>query len=334
MGHMGVSGQTGAIGPTGDTGDIGATGPTGQSSIATNTGATGPTGNNGNTGPTGQLGPTGIDGMDGDTGPEGPTGPLGTGPTGLPGDTGPTGAMGPMGIDGMIGDTGPQGPPGMDGQQGDVGPTGAPGPTGQQGDTGSTLDTCIYPVPVPTITSFASSPYPGVNVACGPVSAGEGYVVFQQSSAPPPVDSFCLTTCEIFQPEAISFTRCRLTGKIGPLEFVASEFQANNCIFGYFALDISAILALIGRNAIDISSLPNAPVKGPISTTACPVSNMDLNECAILTASPTVESGLILPPTRFFVFIRGFRTPPTILDPQYKLEVDLDVCFDAITVPV
>lgn len=361
MGHMGVSGRTGPIGPTGETGP---TGPTGSPGIATNTGATGNTGEtgatgptgptgsdglNGDTGATGPIGPTGIDGLDGDTGPTGPpgdgtaftgaTGPTGsdglegpTGPMGLPGidgDTGPTGTIGPTGNDGA---TGPQGPPGMDGMDGATGPTGSQGiegPTGPMGDTGPVSDVCVYPVPPPTVESFSSSPYPSVEVSCLAQSPGPGYVVFERANSPPdPFDDLCLTTCEITPSGGALFTRCRLTGKIGPLQFVASEFQANICIFGFIALDISDILTLIGRTGILVSP-PLAPVKGPISATACPISNQNLNECVTLTCTPTVETSPPVNLTRFFIFFRGMRTPATSLDPQYRLTVDFDVCFDA-----
>lgn len=364
MGHMGVSGQPGHIGPTGatgssgPTGDTGPVGPTGIPGIAINTGATGDTGPAGDTGPTGPdgligdtgptgpIGPIGIDGLDGDTGPTGPpgdgtayTGPEGpTGEMGLPGidgDTGPTGPSGIIGPTGNDGVTGPQGPPGMDGMDGIEGPTGPAGvqgldgPTGPMGDTGPVSDTCVYPVPSPMIESFNSSPYPSVEVSCLAQSPGPGYVVFERASAPPdPFDDLCLTTCEINQIGGGSFTRCRLSGKIGPLQFVTSEFQANICIFGFIALDISDILTLIGRTGILVNP-PFAPVKGPVSATACPISNQNLNECVTLICTPTVETSPPTDLTRFFIFFRGMRTPPTVLNPQYRLTVDFDVCFDA-----
>lgn len=338
MGHMGVSGRTGPIGPTGP-GDTGPTGPAGIAGTATMTGATGPSGQDGDIGPTGPMGPTGIDGIDGDTGPtgiEGPTGQMGLpGIDGLTGDTGQSGqdgGTGPTGNDGTTGFTGPQGPPGMDGMDGPTGPTGTQGPdgpTGAMGDTGPTVDTCIYPVPTPQFQSFGTGPYPSIEIACLAKAPGDGYVVFQRADSPPPaVDNYCLTTCEI-QENASTFTRCRLTGSIGPLEFVSSEFQANSCIFGFFALDISAILALIGRTGIRVAS-PLKPVIGTSTATACPISNIDLNECVTLNCSPQIETSPPASLTRFFVFIRGVRTPPTAANPQYRLDVEINVCFDAI----
>jgi len=353
MGHMGVSGRTGPMGPTGADGDTGPTGSQGLPGIATNTGATGPTGN---TGPTGPIGPTGIDGMDGDTGPTGDTGEGDTGPTGPPGlatntgatgatgSEGPTGPIGPMGIDGFTGPTGPTGesgpigPPGMDGMLGPTGPTGPTGeqgiegPTGPIGSTGPSSDeVCIEPVPVPSLIAFTDANLaPSVNIACGPRGAANGYVAFDRASSPPePFDRLCLKTCEVTLPGEINATSCQLTGKIGPLQFTTPDgITTNNCIYGYFALDITNILTMIGRTGINITRV--SPIVGPISATACPILNNDLNECVLLTASPTVEDGLIAPPTRFFIVLRGLRTPPTELQPQYKVEVDFNLCFDAI----
>lgn len=323
MGPTGYTGQTGLPGDaanTGATGPAGSPGPTGLSGMATNTGATGPAGIPGPTGlpgPAGPIGPTGIEG------PEGPTGEIG--PMGIDGDTGPTGSPGLQGppgmdgMDGMDGSTGPTGPGGLEGPE---------GPTGPIGPTGLTSDSCIFPVPNPTLQFFAQSPYISVDIACGSKAPGPGYIVFERATAPAPVDRFCMSTCEL-QDSVSDFTRCRLTGKIGPLQWVDSEFAAGNCIFGFFALDISAILALLGRTGIANDATRLAPILGPVTAEACPINNDDSTACAQLNCTPTIESLPGMPLTRFIIFARGMRTAQTI-DPEFKVWFDLDVCFDAI----
>ena len=333
MGHAGITGQPGPTGPAGGDGPIGPTGPRGD---ACNTGATGPTGPTGQTGgpgiigltgPTGQTGATGPLGIDGDTGPTGPageaantgaTGPMGidgdTGPVGPTGDTGFTGPTGPMGIDGDTGPVGPQGIPGMDGMEGQTGPTGPIGIV------------CADPVPSIPLGFYRGATGPTVVSAIGPVGYGPGYINIIRSDRPAVYDTYCLETCEILARP--TRTRFHLSGKIGPLRFVTNlNFAAGQCIFGFFSIDVSAVLALAGRTSIDLTKL--RPIVGSVMPLADPIDRTNAPiPCVIFNASPV--SGSVSPATFIYFILRGTRTPQ-LADPEYVFSVDLNICFEGIT---